>query len=111
SSNNVAVHPEAATYRLLGAAEAALRARHGDVAIIRPTLIYGEPRLQTVAQLMRRARAWPLLPLPGSGRALTQPVFYGDLGRAAAVLAEQGEGGGFAGGGPDLVSLRELWGG
>jgi uncharacterized protein YbjT (DUF2867 family) len=110
SSNNVAADADAPSYRALAAAEAALRARLPGAAIVRPTLIYGDPRLPTLTQLMRMAQRSPIMPLPGSGRALVQPVFHEDLGALAAGLAEaQAPSGVFAAGGPDVVSMRELY--
>ncbi len=109
SSNNIAIQPDAAAYAELAVAERSLRARHPGAAIIRPTLIYGDPRLPTLTRLMRMARTWPILPLPGSGGALVQPVFYGDLGRAAAWLAGSADAGTYAIGGPDAVTMRALY--
>jgi uncharacterized protein YbjT (DUF2867 family) len=109
SSNNVAVHPEAPTYRALAEAEAKLRARFPDAAIVRPTMIYGDPRLATLTRLMALARKIPVLPLPGSGRARVQPVFHEDLGRVAAGLAVGVAPGIYAVGGPDIVSMRALF--
>jgi nucleoside-diphosphate-sugar epimerase len=109
SSNNVAIQPEAASYVELAAAERSLRTRHPDAAIIRPTLIYGDPRLPTLTRLMRAARRWPLLPMPGAGRALLQPIFHEDLGRAAAWLVDAAGPGTYAIGGPDSVTMRSLY--
>jgi nucleoside-diphosphate-sugar epimerase len=109
SSNNVAIVPDAPSYRDLALAEAQLRAARPDACIIRPTLIYGDPRLATITQLMRRARRWPILPMPGSGKALAQPVFHEDLGVLAAGLAEAPSSGGvFAAGGPEVMAMAEL---
>lgn len=108
SSNNVAIHPEAKSYAEIADAERSLRARYPGAAIIRPTLIYGDPRLPTLTRLMRMARAWPFVPMPGAGRALVQPIFHEDLGRAAAWLAGAGEGT-YAIGGPDSVTMRALY--
>jgi nucleoside-diphosphate-sugar epimerase len=109
SSNNVAIQPEAATYVELAAAERSLRTRHPDAAIIRPTLIYGDPRLPTLTRLMLAAQRWPFLPMPGPGRALLQPIFHEDLGRAAAWLADATGPGTYAIGGPDSVTMRSLY--
>lgn len=109
SSNNVAIQPEAPAYAELAEAERSLRVRHPGAAIIRPTMIYGDPRLPTLTRLMRMARTWPFLPLPGSGGALIQPVFHEDLGRAAAWLADFDIAGTFAIGGPDAVTMRALY--
>lgn len=110
SSNNVAADSEAPSYQALAAEERAVRARFPDVAIIRPTMIYGDPRLGTLRRLMQLARRSPILPLPGSGHAMVQPVFHGDLGIVAAGLAsERAPSGVFAVGGPDVVSMRALY--
>lgn len=109
SSNNVAVHPEAVTYRALAAAERALRERAPHAAIVRPTLVYGDARLPTVTRLLRLARWSPVLPLPGSGRARVQPVFADDLGRLAAGLAEISANGVFAAGGPEVLSMHAFF--
>jgi len=110
SSNNVAADASAPSYKLMAEAEQRLRAKFPSIAIVRPTLIYGDPRLQTLTQLMRLARRSPVLPVPGSGRARVQPVFHEDLGRlAAALCASDAPRGTFAAGGPDIVTMRELY--
>lgn len=110
SSNNVAADPDAPSYRALAGAEAAVRTRFPGAAIVRPTLIYGDVRLPTMNELMRLAQRALVMPLPGSGRALVQPVYHGDLGALAAGLAAPGAPSGvFAAGGPDIVSMRELY--
>jgi NADH dehydrogenase len=110
SSNNVAADPDAPSYRTLAGAEAAVRARFPGGAIVRPTLIYGDVRLPTMTDLMRLAQRALVMPLPGSGRALVQPVYHGDLGALAAGLAApDAPSGVFAAGGPDIVSMRELY--
>jgi|GEM_PF-2597802 len=109
SSNNVAVQPEAASYVKLAAGEGSLSARHPDAAIIRPTLIYGDPRLPTVSRLMRMARVSPLVPMPGTGLALLQPVFHEDLARAVAWLAADSGPGTYAIGGPDFITMHDLY--
>ena len=109
SSNNVAADLQAPSYRLMAEAEQRLRAKFPNIAIVRPTLIYGDPRLQTLTQLIRLARRSPVLPVPGSGRARVQPVFHEDLGKLAADLcAEDAPYGTFAAGGPDVLTMREL---
>lgn len=109
SSNNIAADPDAPSYRALAESEAELRAAFPDTAIIRPTLIYGDPRLATIARLMRLAQRLPVLPLAGSGRAKVQPVFHADLGALAAGLAAAPVRGAFAAGGPEIVSMRALY--
>ncbi|MGD9981000.1 MAG: NmrA family NAD(P)-binding protein [Hyphomonadaceae bacterium] len=109
SSNNVAIQPEAKLYVDMAEAERGIRASYAKSAILRPTLIYGDPRLPTLTRLMRMARRFPFVPMPGSGRALLQPVFYEDLGRAAAWLASAQDVGTYAIGGPDSVTMRGIY--
>jgi uncharacterized protein YbjT (DUF2867 family) len=75
------------------AGEAAFLAsgRHG--VMLHPTMIYGatgEDNVQRLAALLRRL---PVLPLPGGGKALVQPIHQDDVTRAIrAALALQWDG-------------------
>ncbi len=106
----LAASPESARYVLLGstrkftrwpdahglgvlAGEAAFAAsgRHG--VMLHPTMIYGaagEDNVQRLAALLRRV---PVVPLPGGGRALVQPVYQGDLTRAILAASKHDWGG------------------
>lgn len=53
-----------------------------SINLLRPTMIYGDGTDSTIAALVRMAARWPVVPLPGGGRGLIQPVVYGDVGRA-----------------------------
>ena len=67
------------------AGEAALRAWGGDGVMLHPTMIYGaegEDNVRRLAALMRRL---PVLPLPGGGRNLVQPIHQDDV--TACVVA------------------------
>jgi uncharacterized protein YbjT (DUF2867 family) len=110
SSNNVAIHGDSATYRAIADAEAELRRRAPHATIIRPTLIYGDPRLPTVPRLIRIARSWPFIPLPGTGKARVQPVFHEDLATLVAGLIQSKKAGAtLAVGGPDVVTMRAFF--
>lgn len=111
SSNNVAVAPQDAKYAALAAAEARIRAAAPRAAILRPTLIYGDARLANIPRLMALMRRMPLMPVPGSGRALQQPLFFEDLARVAAHAALNGELAGrtLALGGPETLNLRDFY--
>ncbi len=64
------------------AGEAALMASARPGLILHPTMIYGaagEDNVQRLAALLRRL---PVVPLPGGGRALVQPVHQSDVTRA-----------------------------
>ena len=79
SSNNVAIAPEAPVYKALASAERELMNHAPGWALLRPTMIYGHMGADAIADLMRRAARWPVLPVPGSGKALQQPVHIDDL--------------------------------
>lgn len=70
------------------AGEAAFLASGRPGIMLHPTMIYGaqgEDNVQRLAALIRRM---PLLPLPGGGRFLVQPIHQGDVTRAIlAALA------------------------
>ena len=71
------------------AGEAALRAsgRHG--VILHPTMIYGaagEDNVQRLAALLRRL---PVVPLPGGGRALVQPIHQSDVTRSLRAAMDR----------------------
>lgn len=67
------------------AAEDTIRASVLDWTIVRPTMIYGRPGDRNMARLLRGLRRLPVLPLPGGGAGLQQPVHVDDL--AAAIVA------------------------
>jgi NADH dehydrogenase len=96
SSNNVAVDPGDPIYAALAEAER-------EALAILPQA--------TLPRLMRLMRRTPVFPVPGSGRALQQPVFHKDLARAAAaaLLLEEAVGKIYAIGGPDQLSLAALY--
>jgi uncharacterized protein YbjT (DUF2867 family) len=64
-------------------AEARVRALSSEWTILRPTMIYGGPGDRNMERLIRFLWRSPVVPLPGGGRALVQPVHVDDLGRAA----------------------------
>ena len=53
--------------------------------IVRPTMIYGAPGDRNLSRLLTFLSRAPVLPVPGGGRSLQQPVHVADV--AAAVLA------------------------
>ena len=57
--------------------------------ILRPTMIYGTERDRNMSRVIRFLNLTPLVPLPGGGSALIQPVYVQDLAEAVLrVLAE-----------------------
>ncbi|MGD2131213.1 MAG: NAD(P)H-binding protein [Maricaulaceae bacterium] len=111
SSNNVALDRSAAVYKLLRAEEALLRAGGGDYTLIRPTMIYGYPGDGNLSRLIELARRSPVMPMPGMGRALQQPIHVDDLAALAVRLIERPETRGrtLAAAGPKPVSQLELY--
>jgi len=75
------------------AGEAAFLASGRNGVMLHPTMIYGaagEDNVQRLAALLRRL---PIVPLPGGGRALVQPIYQGDLThciQAALAIAWDG---------------------
>ncbi|MBF0859844.1 NAD-dependent epimerase/dehydratase family protein [Gluconobacter sp. LMG 31484] len=76
------------------AGEAALKADGRPSIILHPTMIYGaqgEDNVQRLAKLLERL---PVIPLPGGGRALVQPIDQRDVTRclvSAIHLIQKGE--------------------
>ena len=54
--------------------------------ILRPTMIYGSSRDRNMYRLVRYLRRWPVMPMPGSGENLQQPVYVNDVARAVVVV-------------------------
>ncbi len=70
------------------AGEAAFLAAGRDGVMLHPTMIYGaqgEDNVQRLAALLRRL---PVVPLPGGGRALVQPIHQDDLTRCLHAALE-----------------------
>ncbi len=77
------LHPPTKQVRL--AAEQQIRSSGLDWTILRPTMIYGALGDRNLSRLLRLLSRAPLLPVPGNGKYLHQPVHVADV--AAAVLA------------------------
>lgn len=69
-------------------AEEVIKASALDWTIIRPTMIYGTVQDRNMVRLLRLLRHAPLVPLPGGGHRLQQPVHVDDL--AAAIVVALG---------------------
>lgn len=97
--------------RTKGLGEAAVRSVHPGATILRPSVVFGREDQFTnrFAALIAKAPAVPVL-RPG---VRFQPVFVGDVADAVAnALAQAGTYGGktFELGGPDTLTMRELFG-
>ena len=104
------------------AAEQAVRSSGLKAAILRPTMIYGAPGDRNLCRLLTalaRAGRSPalgalrvplLLPVPGGGGRLQQPVHVADLAGAVLTAVERPEtaGRGYDVAGPEPLTLAEL---
>lgn len=70
------------------AAEDAVRDSALAWTIVRPTMIYGAPGDRNMERLLRAVRRWPVIPVPGNGQRLIQPVHVEDL--ADGIVAAAG---------------------
>jgi len=78
----------AASRRMRIEAEEHVRSLGCAWTILRPTMIYGDAGDRNLSRLVRFVARSHVVPLPGGGRALIQPVHVDDLGRAAADALE-----------------------
>jgi uncharacterized protein YbjT (DUF2867 family) len=70
------------------AAEDRVQSLPASWTLLRPTMIYGDAGDRNLSRLIRFVARSPVVPLPGGGRALVQPVHVEDLGRAAVDALE-----------------------
>jgi len=84
STTAVSTTLPAPSKRVRLSAEAAVRASRTEWTIIRPTMIYGARGDRNISRLLTALRRTPLLPVPGGGHKLVQPVHVDDL--AGVVL-------------------------
>lgn len=71
------------------AAEAAIMASDLDYTILRPTMIYGTPSDRNMIKLLRLIQRSPIIPIPGSGKALQQPVHVEDVAWAICEVLDR----------------------
>ncbi len=92
------------------AAEATVKASALEWTILRPTMIYGSPADRNMGRLLRLVRRAPVVPLPGGGRRLQQPVHVDDLAQAvvAALTAPAAVGNVYDVAGPEPLTLRQV---
>jgi uncharacterized protein YbjT (DUF2867 family) len=92
------------------AGEARLRAASLEATILRPSMIYGRPGDRNLERLLRWLARVPVVPLPGGGRVLQQPVHVDDLVSAIVASLERpaARRSEYDVGGPEALSLRAL---
>ncbi len=66
------------------AAELAIETSGLKYTILRPTMIYGNPRDRNMWRLIQFIKYRPFIPIFGDGKSLQQPIYVGDV--AAAVV-------------------------
>jgi uncharacterized protein YbjT (DUF2867 family) len=78
--------------------------------ILRPTMIYGAPGDRNLSRLLTLLPRVPVLPVPGGGRHLQQPVHVADVASAVLSAAERPESAGITYdiAGPEPLSFAEL---
>jgi uncharacterized protein YbjT (DUF2867 family) len=91
-------------------AEQTIRASTLAWTILRPTMIYGAPGDRNVSRLLAVMRRAPLLPVPGGGARMQQPVHVKDLAGAvlAAVESAVAVGRTYDVAGPEPITFAEL---
>jgi nucleoside-diphosphate-sugar epimerase len=92
------------------AAEDRIRRSALEWTIVRPTMIYGGRDDRNMARLLQLLERSPIIPLPGGGHGLQQPVHVDDLSDALVVMLEDPVAIGkcYEIAGPDALSLREV---
>ena len=100
----------AASKALRETAEGTISESGLDWTILRPTMIYGTAADRNMARLLRFIARSPVVPLPGGGDRLQQPVHVDDLAGAvvAAFLSPRSVGVAYNIAGPDPLSLRRV---
>ena len=92
-----------------GRGEAAVREALAAAIILRPSVVFG-PEDDFFNRFAALARFMPALPLFGGGEAKMQPVFVGDVAKAAAIALAGGAkpGATYELGGPEVMTLRQI---
>ena len=94
------------------AAEQAIRDSALEWTILRPTMIYGSPADRNMARLIRWLMRSPVMPIPGGGHRLQQPVHVDDLAGAVVRCLDSPEARcrDYDVGGPSPLTLRQVIG-
>ncbi len=91
-------------------AESTVRQEFPSAVILRPSVVFGaEDRFFNLFASL--ARLAPVLPLIGGGKTCLQPVYVGDVAQAVARAVSDAACGAktYELGGPQVMSLREVW--
>ena len=110
SSTAIFTSLPAASRRVRVEAEDAVSGSTLDWTVVRPTMIYGRPGDRNMSRLLRLLAWSPVLPLPGGGGRLQQPVHVDDLalGIVAALVAPAASKRAYDLAGPEPLTLRQV---
>ncbi len=72
----------APTKKVRGEAEAVVMGSSLKWTILRPTMIYGDRDDRNMVRLLKFLKRWPIIPVPGDGSGLMQPIHVEDLAQA-----------------------------
>ena len=79
SSTSIYTHLNPSSKAIRLAAEERIRSSGLRYTIVRPTMIFGYPGDRNIERLVRYIARWPVLPVPGPGTYLIQPIYAQDL--------------------------------
>lgn len=82
STTAIFTHLNAASRSVRQAAEDCIVHSSLEWTILRPTMIYGAPGDRNMIRLLRFLWRWQVVPIPGDGRRLQQPVHVDDVASA-----------------------------
>jgi uncharacterized protein YbjT (DUF2867 family) len=107
----IGISPSAKAHYLRSKAEGEARVREAFAAatVFRPSLVFG-PEDDFFNRFAWLARLSPFLPLIGGGKTRFQPVYVGDIARAAVTALREGATAGktYELGGPEVMSFRQV---
>lgn len=109
SGVGVGEDPAKPYYQAIWRGELAVASSGLDAVILRPAFVFG-PKDNGINKIIRACRrGLPVLPLPGGGLQMHQPVFVADVGKAASKLCAPGAPTGlFEIGGPDRLTMADM---
>lgn len=82
SSTAIFTSLPAKTKKVRKEAEDLVMASQLDWTILRPTMIYGDKDDRNMIRLLRFLKRFPVVPIPGNGKSLQQPIYVEDLAQA-----------------------------
>ena len=102
------LHPPTKQVRLI--AEQQIRGSGLDWTILRPTMIYGDAGDRNLSRLLKLLSRAAVLPVPGTGKCLHQPVHVADVATAVLTSVDRPAaiGSMYAVAGPDPMPFTEL---